>query len=403
MQQPAATADAYNADAVHETFRQWIVGSSGYAEINIAERPSEKDGVFGRPVYNYINGQRGGPVRTYLQSALRRPNFRLVTDSRVKYIERSNQTASAVAVDRGHGKTKTYKLRKNGKVVLSAGALQSPQILMYSGIGPHEILTSLAATEHTPYVNASSWIVQPSVGDGLFDNPNTFIELSSPNFTAYNYSYDDPIAKDSEDYLAHRKGPYSFAGETSVFWSYVQNTNGAPSGMQGTVSTSGYSQFSKSNTVTLNIYGTSGLLSSGRVILSDDGNYTAGPSADVYYSNPQDATAIASFIHSIFQHLPPSSPSSPSADGLTPLNIAQNATLDEITSYITKPSEYARGSVNHWSSSCRIGKCVDINAKVVGTENIFVVDASILSPMTVNPQFAVMVAAELGAERISVS
>ena len=154
------------------------------------------------------------------------------------------------------------------------------------------------------------------------------------------------------------------------------------------------------NTITLNIYGTSGLKSAGSVKLSDDGKFIAGPSDDVYYSDPRDAKVIASFIHSLFQVLPASSPDSPAKDGLTPLNLAQNSTIEEIEKYITTPSAYAVGQVNHWSSSCRIGKCVDTDTKVIGTDNIHVVDASIISPMTVNPQFAVMVAGEMGAAKI---
>ena len=56
--------------------------------------------------------------------------------------------------------------------------------------------------------------------------------------------------------------------------------------------------------------------------------------------------------------------------------------------------------VNHWSSSCRIGACVDVNTTVVGMKNLNVVDASIVMPLTVNPQFGVMVVAEKAAALI---
>ena len=74
--------------------------------------------------------------------------------------------------------------------------------------------------------------------------------------------------------------------------------------------------------------------------------------------------------------------------------------MDEIYKYITTPSPYAVGSVQHWSSSCRVGRCVDVDTRVQGTHNIHVVDASIVAPLSVNPQFGVMVAAEKGAERL---
>lgn len=147
----------------------------------------------------------------------------------------------------------------------------------------------------------------------------------------------------------------------------------------------------------MNIYGTSGLLSAGRVILQDG---VAAPSAGVYYAHPRDGMNIAKFIHEIYQHLPKSTPEKPAAAGLTPLNLPRDSTVEEIYKYITTPSDYAVGSVQHWSSSCRIGSCVDVDTKVIGTTNIHVVDASIVAPLTVNPQFGIMVAAEKGAERI---
>ncbi|KAK2612498.1 hypothetical protein QQS21_001436 [Conoideocrella luteorostrata] len=401
--QPALTSYSpdgqFHVQSGYDEVRKWIVDGAGYSNVSFLDDVNNKEMVFGRPVYNYINGQRGGPARTYLQSALARKNFRLETGVHVKHVEHMNGVASGVAVDAGNGQIKSVKLTRTGRVVLSAGAMLSPKILMYSGIGPRHVLAKLAAKSVTPY-NESSWIVQPQVGEGLFDNPNTFIVLSSPNVESYVYKYDDPIPRDRDMYLNTRSGPYSFASQTSAFWTYVNHADGTRAGVQGTISSSGYSDFTGNNTITLNIYGTSGLLSSGRVELSDDGKFIARPSSDVYYSQARDGEDVAGFIHSLFRHLPASSPASPAQNGLTPLNLPQNSTLEEIQKYITTPSAYAAGSVNHWSSSCRLGQCVDADTKVMGTNNIHVVDASILAPLTVNPQFAVMVAAEKGSERI---
>jgi cellobiose dehydrogenase (acceptor) len=382
----------------YQAAKQWIVDSAGFADVSMSKEPNRKDRTFGRPVYNYIGGQRGGPTRTYLQSAISRPNFHLQTGARVKHIIHTNGTASGVVVETNDRET-TIHVKPTGRVILSAGAILSPQILMYSGIGPKDILTKLSKASHTPY-NASSWVVNSNVGEGLFDNPNTFIELSGPSVESYTYDYNSPVPEDKDLFLSKRSGPYTFASQTSVFWGYVPHDDGSKTGVQGTIDSSGYSGFTGNNTITLNIYGTSGMLSSGRVILSDDDKFIAGPSSDVYYSFDRDSRSIATFIHSIFQALPPSSPESPAAEGLTPLNIPRNSTLDDIHKYITTPSPYAVGSVQHWSSSCRIGACVDKDTKVIGTNNIHVIDASILSPLTVNPQFGVMVAGERGAEQI---
>ncbi|KAI4861046.1 putative cellobiose dehydrogenase [Hypoxylon rubiginosum] len=388
----------YYMQTGYEEAKKWLVDAAGFSDVSFNEEPDNKDKVFGRPVYNYINGQRGGPTRTYLQNALARSNFRLQTGARVRHINHVRGAASSITVEI-EGSTVEIALSPNGRIVLSAGAIASPGLLMHSGIGPLETLTDLSKAGLIPN-NSSSWVVNSLVGEGLFDNPNTFIELSAPTIESYVQDYNNPIPADRDLYLSTRSGPYAFASQTSAFWAYMPNPDGTKTGVQGTIDSSGHGEYGNNHSVTLNVYGTSGLGSAGRVVLSQDGSFIPGPSSDVYYTDPRDAENIAAFIYSIFQALPPSTPESLATDGLTPLNIPQNSTVEEIRTYITTPSEYAVGAVQHWSSSCRIGKCVDADTKVIGTENIHVVDASIVSPLTVNPQFGVMIAAEKGAERI---
>ncbi|GAW11679.1 hypothetical protein ANO14919_010270 [Xylariales sp. No.14919] len=387
--------DKFYLQSGYDAAKEWLVGSAGFSNVSFNDEPDNKDRVFGRPSYNYIDGQRGGPVRTYLQDALKRDNFRLETGVRVRRINQVRGLASSVQATVNNCNI-SIPLSLNGRVIVSAGAIGSPGLLMHSGIGPSEVLSTLPTTGPP----LSSWVVNSEVGEGLFDNPNTFIELSGPSIESYTHSYDNPVPADRDLYLDSRSGPYAVASQTSVFWGYVPNLDGTRTGVQGTIDSSGFGEFTANNTITMNIYGTSGLYSAGRVVLSDDENFVPGASAGVYYSDPRDGMNIATFIHSIFQHLPSSTPEAPSTVGLTPLNIPRHSTVEEIYNYITTYSAYAVGSVQHWSSSCRIGRCVDADTRVIGTTNIHVVDASIVSPLTVNPQFGVMVAAEKGAERI---
>ncbi|KAI0864991.1 cellobiose dehydrogenase [Xylaria cubensis] len=380
----------------YDAAREWIVGQAKFTDVSFNDRPNDKDRVFGRPAYNYIDGQRGGPVRSHLQDALKRKNFLLVTGVRVLRINQDRGLAAGIQATVNNGRI-NVSLSPGGRVIVSAGAIASPGLLMHSGIGPLDILKNLSSAG----MPTSNWVVNPAVGEGLFDNPNTFLVLSGPKIQSYTHSYSNPVPADRDLYLKDRSGPYAFASQTSVFWGYVPNSDGSRTGVQGTIDSSGFGDFKdNNNTITMNIYGTSGLLSSGRVVLSTDGNFVPTPGPGIYYSHPRDGMNIAKFIWSIFQYLPSSTPDKPSTVGLTPLNIPRHATVDEIYKYITTWSTYAVGSVQHWSSSCRIGSCVDADTKVIGTANIHVVDASIVSPLTVNPQFGIMVAAEKGAERI---
>ena len=370
--------------------RKWIVDGLGFSDVDINAAADQKTQVFGYPIFDYSNGQRGGPVINYLQCALLSGKLTLQSGVQVVRVARNAGDANGVMA-LINGVETLIKIKPNGQVILSAGAIASPGLLMHSGIGDPTTLSSLAAAgKLVANLTSAEWINNTAVGAELFDNPNTFIELSGDSIQSYTYSYSDPVKADVNMYVTSRTGPYTFASETAVFWDTFTRKDGTIAGLQGTIDSSGYGDYTSNKTITLNVYGTSGLLSTGAVILNADFVPTANDK--VYYSNAQDALDIATFIHKIFAALPGS--------GLTSLNIAQNSTVEQIRTYITTYSQYARGQVNHWSSSCRIGKCVDKNLKVVGMSNLYVMDGSIIAPLTVNPQFGIMAAAEKGAELI---
>ena len=414
----------YYLQSGYEAAKTWLVNGAGFADVSINDKADRKFNVFGRPAYDYANGQRGGPVTTYLQSAISRPNFHLQDNVQVLHVTRSGNISTGVHALVNNSIWVTVKLSPGGHVILSAGAIQSPQLLMLSGIGDPETLAKLQQAGKLSPITPNDWLNNTAIGAGLFDNPNTFIELEGPTIDSYSYSYDSPAPSDRDLYLNSRSGPYSFASQTSVFWSYINHTDGSPpAGMQGTIDSSGFGAYTSNKTITLNVYGTSGLLSRGRVVLDEKADFLPGISNDVYFSDPtsRDATDIAQFIHNIFSHL--SSSSSTATPILTPLNIPLNSTVEQIKTYITTPSAYARGQVSHWSSSCALGGttpktevktktnqstieddgeyCVEsATTKVKGMRNLHVVDGSIVEPLTVNPQFGIMVAAERGSEVI---
>jgi cellobiose dehydrogenase (acceptor) len=375
----------------YEAAKQWLVDGAGYTEVGLNDGPANhsKSKVFGHPIYNYEGGQRSGPVKTYLQSALQRVNFSFMTGARVLRVSREGGVATGVEVQRkdttANG-TLDYCVKEGGQIILSAGAMLSPQILMWSGIGDSEILTNISS-QGLVTTEPQDWINNTAVGDKVFDNPNTFIELYSEGISSYNYNYTDPIAADRDLYLQSRSGPYSFASQTSAFWDFIQQGDDLV-GCQGTIDSSGAMDYTKNGTITLNVYGTSGLRSSGRVSLDAKG--IALPSAN-FYADKRDAEAVATFVYNIFAALPPT---------LTPLNIAKNSTLEQITTWISTWSPYTLGNVQHWSSSCRLESCVDADTKVIGMQNLFVVDASISAPLTTNPAMGTMIIAERAAERI---
>ncbi len=83
------------------------------------------------------NGERCSAAKAYLTPALKRPNLRVFTEAHTTRILVERQRAVGVEFEH-EGQTK--QLKASREVLLCAGALQSPQILMLSGIGPRKHL-----------------------------------------------------------------------------------------------------------------------------------------------------------------------------------------------------------------------------------------------------------------------
>ncbi len=127
----------------------------------------EQEGV-GIYQVTHKDGERYSAAKAYLTPHLERPNLKVITGALTTRI--LLEKTRAVGVEFQHdGQLK--QLRATREVLLCAGALQSPQILMLSGIGPHaHLLENGIATLHA----------LPGVGQNLQDHPNVVINTSAP-------------------------------------------------------------------------------------------------------------------------------------------------------------------------------------------------------------------------------
>lgn len=86
---------------------------------------------------NTRHGQRMSTERAYLRDAMKRPNLKVISGAQVTRILMQGQRAQGVSwIQDGH----THSLQARHEVVLCAGAIQSPQLLQLSGIGPSALL-----------------------------------------------------------------------------------------------------------------------------------------------------------------------------------------------------------------------------------------------------------------------
>ena len=86
------------------------------------------------------DGRRSSAARVYLRPALGRPNLTLRTDVQVLRVVIENGRASGVELAEKDGRTVLYADRE---VIVTAGAIGSPRLLMLSGVGPAEALEPL--------------------------------------------------------------------------------------------------------------------------------------------------------------------------------------------------------------------------------------------------------------------
>ncbi len=83
------------------------------------------------------NGERWSAARAYIHPSLNRPNLRVITRARARRILFDGKRATGVELSTGK---KIERITARAEVVLSAGAFQSPQLLMLSGVGAGDSL-----------------------------------------------------------------------------------------------------------------------------------------------------------------------------------------------------------------------------------------------------------------------
>ncbi|MEG0044770.1 MAG: choline dehydrogenase [Comamonas sp.] len=117
------------------------------------------------------NGERCSAAKAYLTPVRSRPNLQVITGAQVLRVLMEGRKAVGVEYVQGG---QVQQLLCNREVLLCAGALQSPQLLMLSGIGPGEHLQQMGIE-----------VVHdlPGVGEHLHDHPDVVQVVNGPQMT----------------------------------------------------------------------------------------------------------------------------------------------------------------------------------------------------------------------------
>ncbi|KAE9373549.1 hypothetical protein N431DRAFT_504192 [Stipitochalara longipes BDJ] len=332
-----------------------------WSSVDAIESPNLKYQAYSYPPWDIQDGLRAGLVKSYYPLAVAMPNFNLMLNTQVIRAVRNGLTVSGVEVENSNGSRQIINVNDGGKVILAAGAMSSPRILYNSGIGPADQINIVKnGCTSVTLPDESEWIDLP-VGNNLRDHPLftlTFNTTSqAPDMVAADFTSPNQTVV---DLFAQASGPLH----------------------KGTCSSTA------TGSVRIKLYLTHGLTSTGVLGITSSGatEFTTNP----WLNTAEDQAAIITMIDSIYAP-------------------ASNSTIITPTSSsgasMVSSSAYTQG--DHFVGTTMMGESndgtavVDTNTKVFGTDNLFVVDASIhLDLPTGNTQAIVMVVAEAAAAKI---
>ncbi|XP_017476670.1 PREDICTED: glucose dehydrogenase [FAD, quinone]-like [Rhagoletis zephyria] len=162
------------------------------------------------------NGKRMSTAKTYLGRARQRPNLHVIKNAHVTKINFDTSGRRAVSVSFVLRDRYKMSARIQRELVVSAGTIESPKLLMLSGVGPREHLNSL----QIPVLH------DLPVGNNLQDHLMTLLYFKL-QARPKERNGQAKIMENMFNYLMYGKGPLSSHSTTSVvsFVNTVPNSN----------------------------------------------------------------------------------------------------------------------------------------------------------------------------------
>jgi len=154
---------------------------------------------------NQRRGRRVSAARAFLKPVLKRANLRLETGCLVERLIFEGSRAAGVRWRQGGDNSGSARsARCRGEIVLAAGAIGSPQILMLSGIGP---------AEHLRQRGIGVLLDLPGVGSNLQDHLQLRLIYKVEGIATLNERYHAPLGFVGmlAEYALFRRGPLTMA------------------------------------------------------------------------------------------------------------------------------------------------------------------------------------------------
>ncbi|WP_277182818.1 GMC family oxidoreductase, partial [Caballeronia sp. BR00000012568055] len=343
--------------------------------------------------HNIRAGRRHSAYTAYVEPILMRENLSIRTGCFVERVEfRGHEAVGVVIIENGHRRT----IRAAREVILSAGALNSPQLLMLSGIGP--------ATElrrHQIHIRVDL----PGVGQNLQDHFYVHASYATTRRSSYN-NHISGIRKlwEGARYLTTHKG-YLALGSSQVA-AFVKSKPSEPYAdlqisfrpMTFSYLESGRIEVDPTPAVAASVYRVRPSATGAVTLKSSDPTHPPALTPN-FLNHPDDIGAMIFGIRKIRQIM--------SAQPIASRIISEKVpgptmeSDDQILDYM----EQHGNSAFHPAGTCKMGHdplaVVDSRLKVRGLARLRVVDASVMPRVTAgNTNAPSMMIGEKGADMI---
>jgi choline dehydrogenase len=168
----------------------------------------ERQGGTGLYQVTNRNGRRCSAAVAYLRGAKKRPNLVIQTGTTVRRINVEKGRASSVEY---LAKNRLCTLRAEREIILTAGAINSPKLLMLSGVGP---------PNHLANHGIKTLVDLPGVGQNLHDHLDIFMMYNVKDIKSYDvYKKTHRQIWAGIQYGMFRNGPISATVvEGGAFW-----------------------------------------------------------------------------------------------------------------------------------------------------------------------------------------
>ncbi len=352
------------------------------AEAGHARNPdfngAAQDGV-GLYQYTQRNGMRFSAAAAYLHPAMGRPNLKVIANAHATRILFDGKRASGVEISVGG---RLEEVHAGKEVILSAGAYNSPQLLLLSGVGPAADLAMLQipVREDLP------------VGVGLQDHPMTLMTWFTDTETLMT-----ALSAENVGLLqSEGRGPLtSNIGEAGGFFRTRDGLE-APDVQFHAAPVMFYEEGMGIPFAHAFGYGPCVLkpTSRGKLSLRNANPFSKPRITHNYFATPEDRESMIAGIRIGLEiAAQPALKAHIKAPHLTP----KSASKADVWEHIQKETQ----TVYHPTSTCAIGPVVDSELKVHGFDGLRVVDASVMpSVVRGNTNAPTIMIAERAAELI---